>query len=312
MVTGTQLKGSNSKNDLYGIYRAKCLDNNDPTSTGKILVHIYERDGKLSFEKNTHQWIPVLSPYGGISGMGLLMLPPINSDGYVIFEGGMPSKPVWVGSYPFASEKTLNQEASQSNGYPVLEINPSVPIEMNNDPTTIILKTQYPTVENQDPKSKDNHVENLIIMNQGKLELIHRNQLDYKFEPFGITTDSPTSYITLSDGSVKLGVKTSNGKRNEISIDDGGIKLRTTLGEEISLKDGKIDIKGTDKSQINITARENGSVNINGKTVVLDGETVVVGPPGDKGGSGVVNADCICPFTNKKTHTGSTKTILGG
>lgn len=301
------------ENKLFGIYRAKCLDNNDPTGMNKILVHIYQRDGVLNYNEESHTWCPVLTPYGGLSGMGFFMLPPIHADGYVIFENGNSNFPVWIGTYPFAPLKKINEEASDSVGYPVVETVPSIPAEANNDPTTIILKTQYPSIDNPDTQSDSNSVENLIVINESKMELIHKNQLDYEYEPFGITTStSSSSYVSLRDGALVLGVRTADGRVHEIIIDDSGITMKSALGDELSVKEGFINIKGSDKCQINIQSLENGSININGLVVKIDGETLVVGPPGEFGAAGVVTSSCICPFTCMPTHIGSTKTIVGG
>ena len=69
------------RRDYYGAYRARCLNNNDPVGLGRILVHIYIRDGNLTYDESTHQWIPVLSPFGGVKGMGFYMIPPIHALG---------------------------------------------------------------------------------------------------------------------------------------------------------------------------------------------------------------------------------------
>jgi hypothetical protein len=60
------LKLGTSKTIYYGIYRARCLNNNDPMGLGRVLAHIYSRDGSLSYDESSHTWVPVLSPYGGL------------------------------------------------------------------------------------------------------------------------------------------------------------------------------------------------------------------------------------------------------
>jgi len=63
---------SNEGKRYYGVYRAKCLDNNDPDGLNRILVHIFGLDGEFSYDEAGHTWVPVLSPYGGVPQMGFL------------------------------------------------------------------------------------------------------------------------------------------------------------------------------------------------------------------------------------------------
>jgi hypothetical protein len=303
---------SSSGLKYYGIYRARCINNQDPRGLGRILAHIYQRDGNLSYTEDIHQWIPVLSPYGGVKGMGFYMIPPIHAEGFVIFEGGIPSRPVWIGTFPYAPPKEIDEEASKSAGYGIVKVTPTIPPELQNDPTTVVLKTQYPALGNPDIESNDNKVENLIVMDETKLELVHINQNEYEYNPGGVSSANASSYLRLTDNSIAIGVKGEDGKVYEIQIDNTGIRLISDLGDTISIADGEISIQGSDKCQISIRAMENGSVNINGKQVVVDGEQIIIGPPGTSGGGGVVTSDCICPFTGMPTHVSSGKTIVGG
>jgi len=303
---------SSSTQKYYGIYRARCIDNSDPRGLGRVLVHIYTRDGNLSYQEDIHQWVPVLSPYGGLKGMGFYMIPPIHAEGFVIFEAGSPSSPVWIGTFPYAPAKEIDEEATRAAGYGIVKVTPTIPPELENDPTTIVLKTQYPALGNPDVESDDNKVENLIKMDEEALELVHINQNEYEYSPGGVSSASASSYIRLTDNAITLGVKGEEGKVYEIQIDSTGIRMISDLGDTIAIADGEITIQGTDTSQINIRAMDNGSINVNGKQVILDGEQIIVGPPGATGGGGVVTSDCICPFTGLPTHVSSGKTIVGG
>lgn len=300
------------RTNYYGVYKARCLNNNDPLGLGRVLAHIYVRDGKLNYSERSHQWIPVLSPYGGIRGMGFYMIPPIHAEGFVIFEQGEPGKPIWIGTYPVAPVNELDQQASQSAGYGVVKVNPTIPSELAADATKIVLKTQYPSLSDSNPESNNNKIENLLLMDNTQFRLEHVNQAAYEFSPGGVSAGTPSSYLTLTDTSITMGVLSSEGKRYEISVTSEGITLKTNLGEQITLKDGSILIQGTDKSQIKIVATDNGSITAKAKNVVLDGEQIVLGPPGSLGGGGVITSDCICPLTGLPTHVGSSKVIVGG
>lgn len=295
----------------YGIYRAKCLNNSDPKGQGRVLAHIYVRDGELNYNESTHNWIPVLSPYGGVRGMGFYMIPPIHADGFVIFEQGSPRTPVWVGTYPFAPVREVEEEASKKVGYTVVKTLPTVPDELNSDPTKIIIKTQYPALNDPAPESDSNKIENLIIMDETKLELVHVNQPEYSYKPGGVSTADATSYIKLADGIIELGVKDVSGRLQSIQITTDGIKMESSMGDYVQVKDGSIQIKGSDQCQIKIEAIENGAVVINGRQVMLDGETIILGPPGALGGGSVVTTQSICPFVGLPIHQGSSKVLIG-
>jgi hypothetical protein len=244
--------------------------------------------------------------------MGLFMIPPIHAEGFVQFEEGDPARPVWVGTYPLAPTKEIDQASSKSAGYGVIKTNPTIPAELSGDPSRILLKTQYPLASNPDIEADVNKVENLLVMDEDKLQLIHTNQNEYEFQPGGVSTSQSGSYITMQDSSITLGVMAPDGRRHEITVNSEGFTMRTSAGDQIVMTDGSIQIIGTDRSQIKIYAIEKGSVAIKAKNVVVDAEQIVSGPPGALGGGGAVTTDCICPFTCMPTHIGSTKTIVGG
>lgn len=304
--------GSNEATKYYGIYRAKCLNNNDPDGLNKILVHIYSVDGEFNYNEESHRWVPVLSPYGGVPQMGLFMLPPIHADGYVIFEGGNSGRPVWIGSYPFADRQIVDEEASQEAGYTVMRIEPTIPPEMGGDASRIVLKTQYPSIDNPDQKDNKNKIENLIVMDESKLQLLHLNQSAFTHRGGGVSKGQPSSSISLSDSSIRLGVKTVDGKENYIEISNAGIEISVPSGESINLSEGKIAVTGNKESKIKISSPNGGIISINGQRVILDGEKIISGPPGATGGGGAVTNDCICALTGLPTHIGSVKTIVGG
>lgn len=301
-----------SSRNYYGIYRAKCLNNQDPKGLGRILAHIYETDGPLSYDEAGHQWIPVLSPYGGIPQMGFYMIPPIHADGYVIFEGGNQSEPVWIGTFPFAAIKEIDEEASQAAGYTVLRVKPTIPPELGGDPSTFVIKTQYPSLEQPDFTNSENIVENLMVMDESKLELVHINKNEYEYNSGGVSAGQPSSSISLTDNGIRLQVRNAEGEVHAIDITGEGIRMETALGDFINLANGNIQIKGSDQAQIQIEGLENGSIIINAKQVVLDGEQIIQGPPGSTGGGGAVTTDSVCPFVGLPIHIGSSKTIIGG
>ncbi len=306
-------KGNQSEQTrYYGVYKAHVVNNNDPVGLGRIQVHIYVRDGALSYDPTNHQWIPVLSPFGGLTQMGLFIAPPIHAEGYVTFEAGDPGRPVWVGTFPYQPEAVINQEATNAAGYGVVQVTPTVPPELGTDASRIVWKTQYPTLNNSDVTSNSNPVENLLLMDNTQFTIQHVNQSAYQFSPGGVTTATPGSYIKMGDTSVSIGVLSSDNKRYELTITDTGIIIKTNDGGQITMQDGFIKITGTDTTQIQITAKANGSVDIEGKTVLLDGEQVLLGQPGNQPGGGVLTTSTIDPFTGIPSFVGSSKVIAAG
>ena len=295
---------------MYGIYDATVIDNKDPQNQGRILVHIYRRDGKFNYSTEGHDWVPVLSPYGGNREMGMFMLPPLHASGFVIFEEGDPMKPVWLGSYPRIPTLQVDEEATRQAGVTIFETLPTVPPEMINDPSRIVIRTQYPGIKNPDITADENRIENLVVLDEDKLELTHVNQAQYSYSSTGIDSSYSRSYITLRDNSITLGVKNSNGEVHEISISASAITFRTHSGEYINLEGGGISVVGTPETKI--TIKSLGPIEINGKQLLVDAENIISGPIGDDGGGGAVTSDAICPYVGFPCMVGSSKTTIGG
>lgn len=263
------LKGNQTEQTkYYGVYRAHIISNNDPLGVGRVQVHIFIRDGPLSYDTASHQWIPVLSPYGGLSQMGLFLAPPIGAEGYVTFEAGDPNLPVWNGSFANFNVTTLNQQATTAAGYGVVQVQPTIPPEIGSDASRIVWKTQNFTQNNPDPTSNSNPVENVLLMDNTQFTIQHVNQSAYQYSPGGITTGTPGSYIKLSDTSITLGVLSADNKRYEISVTNASITLTTNQGDQIILQDGFIKIKGSDTAQIQILGKNNGSLDKIGRAHV--------------------------------------------
>lgn len=303
---------SSTDTNYYGVYRAKCINNKDPEGLNRILVHIYEIDGELTYTEEGHDWIPVLSPYGGLPQMGLFMVPPLHAEGFVIFEKGNYTKPMWLGSYPFGADTVVDEEASEKLGYTVVDVKPTVPQESGGDPTRVIWKTQYPSLDAPDVESDKNPVENLIVMDEKKLQLLHVNQGAYNYSPGGVSPAQASSSATFGDGSIKFSVTTPQGNENFIEITAGGITAKIATGEQVKLTPGKINVTGAKETTIRLESKAGGSVIMEGKTVLADGEQIIWGPPGASGGGGCVTNDSVCPFVGLPIHIGSSKTTVGG
>ncbi|MFO7561129.1 MAG: phage baseplate assembly protein V [Enhygromyxa sp.] len=81
----------NAEGRLYGKYRAKVVDNNDPDHRGQLLVTASVLD-KLEV------WALPCVPYAG-KGRGMLFLPEVGTQVWLEFEAGDPSVPIWSGCF---------------------------------------------------------------------------------------------------------------------------------------------------------------------------------------------------------------------
>lgn len=72
----------------YGVYRGQVVANNDPTGRGRIQVLVPSVTGQTS------GWAEQCGDYEGMT------IPNVGAIAWIAFEGGDPSKPVWMGCIP--------------------------------------------------------------------------------------------------------------------------------------------------------------------------------------------------------------------
>lgn len=83
---------------FFGKYRGKVKNNIDPMMLGRVQVSVPAvlGDGSLS-------WATPSVPYAG-SGVGFFMIPPVDANIWVEFEGGDIDYPIWSGCFWEAGE----------------------------------------------------------------------------------------------------------------------------------------------------------------------------------------------------------------
>lgn len=79
--------------NFFGKYRGKVTANKDPLNLGRIQVSVPAIFGD---EKNS--WAMPCVPYAG-KDIGLFLIPPVQSNVWVEFEGGDPDYPIWSGCF---------------------------------------------------------------------------------------------------------------------------------------------------------------------------------------------------------------------
>jgi hypothetical protein len=78
----------------YGIYRATCMENEDPEEQGRIRVRV-----PLTTLNDTHPiWAWPMAPWAG-KDSGFFVVPDVGDPVLVCFENGDPRYPIWVGGY---------------------------------------------------------------------------------------------------------------------------------------------------------------------------------------------------------------------
>jgi uncharacterized protein involved in type VI secretion and phage assembly len=78
---------------FFGKYRGKVLDNEDPLGLGRLVA-----DVPAVSAAGTVNWAMPCVPYAG-AGVGLFLIPPVDANVWVEFEGGDPNYPIWTGCF---------------------------------------------------------------------------------------------------------------------------------------------------------------------------------------------------------------------
>lgn len=80
-------------NQYFGKYRGKVANNIDPNGLGRLQVTVPAvlGEGRLS-------WAMPCVPYAG-PDVGFFLIPPVDANVWVEFEGGDPDYPIWSGCF---------------------------------------------------------------------------------------------------------------------------------------------------------------------------------------------------------------------
>ena len=143
---------------FYGKFRGIVKDNKDPEKRGRLRAMV---EDVLGNEQTG--WALPSTPYAG-NGIGLFLIPPINSLVWIEFENGNPDYPIWTGCFWGKTDK--------------------VPAEQGN-PEIKILKTEFCTIKLDDSKTKgitiDTKIgreEMKIVMDAKGIKITSTNQIE--------------------------------------------------------------------------------------------------------------------------------------
>lgn len=179
---------SEQANPFYGKYRGIVKDINDPEKRGRLRAVVQDVLGK-----EYTGWALPCTPYAG-KGVGLFLIPPVNSLVWIEFENGDPDYPIWTGCF---WAKTGEVPAEQGN------------------PDIKILKTQFCTIKLDD--SSDNEGKNKGITIETKIGNEERKiVMDHK--EIKITSSGKIEINAGIKGKIVL----ESGK---VSINDGALEV---------------------------------------------------------------------------------------
>ena len=122
------------------LFRAEVVTTDKFVEKGTIGIYVEGIDFEETDLNSEGRQCIILTPFGGLDRMGLVMCPPIGAKGYVMFPGGNTNNaPVWMGGAVVPAELNIMVEDDKQR---------KLPKELA-DPTEILLKTQYTKKDNQ-------------------------------------------------------------------------------------------------------------------------------------------------------------------
>jgi hypothetical protein len=116
-LTDEDIYGANdnygTRRRLNGLFKGIVVSVADHQQLGRVKVRIPQLHGENLINPQDLPWAQACLPPGGGRDYGAVVVPPINSNVWVMFEQGDPQKPVWVGSW------TANRAAKKKIGGPI-------------------------------------------------------------------------------------------------------------------------------------------------------------------------------------------------
>lgn len=232
----------------YGKFRGKVLDNLDPMDLHRLLVDVPALAGlELS-------WALPCVPYAGMQ-VGFCMLPPIDANVWVEFEGGDPTHPIWTGCFWGDLEK------------PVLAV----------DPFTKVLKTDGLTLIIDDTPGEGGIK---MIVGPPAVEI----PVTLFIDSTGIQIETAEALITISPEEMTATIPPTVATLTEasVSIETEGAVTITAESTDIT---GEVTMNG--EVVVNGDTDINGAMEVIGD-VDITGATEMVGDVDITGGIEVV------------------------
>jgi len=191
---------------VYGKYRGRVTDNEDPEGRGRIKLTVQSLLGNA--ETN---WALPCQPFGGLAAVGAFLVPPVGATVWVEFEQGDISHPIWTGAY-------WNAESEP----------PAT------DPAFHVWQTPFGhRVELSDAEGE----ERITITHAG--EGAPNIQIDEAGSI--ITTDGAGAKVTLDANAGEISITDANG--NSVVLSATGIAAEDSNGQSVKLEASGATIK---------------------------------------------------------------------
>ncbi len=193
----------------YGKYRGFVVDNEDPQMRARLRLRV----PALLAEETTGWALPCL-PFGGLAEQGLFMVPEVDAQVWVEFEGGDLSHPIWTGTFwqPAAGAPTEAQASP---------------------PTSRLLRTPSGHLLQFEDASGEE-----------RFFLQHPAGAEMEIDSAGTValTDANGSSLTLDAEAGQIVIEDANG--NTLTMTSTGTTVEDSNGNKIEMGPSGIKIKG--------------------------------------------------------------------
>lgn len=194
----------------YGKYRGFVVDNADPEKRGRLRLSV---PAVLGEDVETSWALPCM-PFGGLADQGLFLVPEVDSQVWVEFEGGDLSHPIWVGTF-WQQESDTPTEAAKD------------------EPTTRLIKTPSGHLLQFDDEAGEE-----------RFFLSHPAGAQMEIDSNGTIalTDAGGAQLTLDAEEGKVVIEDSSG--NTLTMDSAGTRVEDANGNKIEMAAAGVTVEG--------------------------------------------------------------------
>lgn len=209
---------------FFGKYRGKVQGNKDPFHLGRVQVTV-----PAIYGEGRQSWAMPCTPYAG-KNVGLFMIPPLNANVWIEFEGGDPDYPIWTGCFWGVDELPQNARVEDPVNVQVFQTE-GITLTLSNisDKKGITLEVKQPVVSRTLK----------MVFDDDGIELNNKDEITAKLTPTQIELkNKATTTVILTQDRIEL--KQSSiavqltANSIELTCNPAAIKLSTTSGIEIA------------------------------------------------------------------------------
>jgi len=240
---------------FFGKYRGKVAVNKDPLNLGRIQVRV-----PAIFGDEPTNWAMPCTPYAG-ADVSFFMIPLVDSNVWVEFEGGDPDYPIWSGCFWGADQLPQFACVEDPDKVQVFRVH-GITLTWSNlgDNKGVTLVVESPVVErklrmvfNADGIELNNRDETTVKIKADIIELknkanstvrISADSIELKESSVSVKLTADSIDLICNPATVKLsassGIELNNAPGN-IKINSSGVELSATV-PKIKISPAEIDI----------------------------------------------------------------------